>query len=139
MKRVHEINASTLWPLAQLAALTTYREAFKHGMLGQSHRAVVGEVYGLVADELAARKRWAARVGFAWAGLWIVLWGTGVLAALLGLTAPWWHLVEDARIVCLVLAARWFGSWMALDKMARLLTPPVVVEAAHELEGDPSI
>lgn len=135
MKR--EIEAVTLWPLAYVTALATYREAFKHGMLGRAHGAVVAEVYGLASDELTARRRRAARAGMAWLGLWLALWGAQWLTEWQGAESPrWLEFIEEFRVVPLVLAPRWFGAWMALDRAVGLLTPPRVLTVGRPRPDD---
>lgn len=125
MKRYRRVDRVTIWTLASLAAVNAYRAAFKAGRLGQSHRAVVGEVYGLAADELRARARWPFRMWMVWFGLGLAFTGvTYLLDVTVGFDRmAWW--VDQVQILCLVLAVLSLGKWIGYDDSARLLTPPL--------------
>lgn len=118
------IGKGSLYAIADLAALSTYRAAFMHGQLGRAHAAVVREVYDLAADEFGVRRRASGQLACLWTGL--VLIGMA-MATLLGVNPGTWWMVE-LRIALVALGGIAVGRYFAYDAAARLLKPAVIDE-----------
>lgn len=132
MKRRRRISRASLYAIATLDALVTYRAAFKAGRLGRAHGDVVRGAYALAADELVHRGRTSLRVAAGW-----FLLGLAFTATMYGFgfgIDVWW--IANIRTAFLALAAIAFGRELAYSATARLLAPPPLVEV--EDGGDES-
>lgn len=122
---------ATLHAVANLVALTAYRNAFKAGRLGRAHSDVVREVYGMAAAGLLAMRRQAWRVAAVWAALGVAL---SLTSAVMGMPRGGW--LAQLGIVAGSYACLRIGGALAYGNAARLLAPPPIVEPVESV-GDP--